>query len=295
MSLLNVNDPLPGEVIVVMRLLLSTQSPMPLERIKALLAPPSVTDRDRVTPTLNNLAELKALTRDENGMVRLTERLEADLPAIQRRIRGAALAADQAVEIGTDQSQTGSRDLIRALAWFLSLTPTKKPMTWKEAQLSQDGVLNTELGNPIVNDTRWNKFTFWAPFTGFATPGLIGQEANETSKDLVPDCTVAIRQTVADLWKPGDELDAVDFIGRLRETLPVLPGGEYSTAVGIPSPGISTAGPSVSFALLRGNDEGWLRLQRNADARQFLNVHDPDQPLHPRPFSTVIIQEAVDA
>jgi hypothetical protein len=77
----------------------------------------------------------------------------------------------------------------------------------------------------------------------------------------------------------------------LRDDLPVLPGGQYSLAVGLPSADDTNAGPAVSHALLRGEVEGWLALERDADAQNRIFIYDPDNPASPRACSTVKIHK----
>jgi hypothetical protein len=61
-------------------------------------------------------------------------------------------------------------------------------------------------------------------------------------------------------------------------------------AVGLASAGDTVAGPALSFALLRGEDEKWLRLYREADARRYLSIHDPESK-SPRTCSAIVLQE----
>jgi hypothetical protein len=91
------------------------------------------------------------------------------------------------------------------------------------------------------------------------------------------------------MWKVGDNINAVDLVRAIRAELPVLPGGSYSEGLGIRGPGETSVDAALSFALLRGHDEGWLRLERDADARRFVSVIDPEQPS--RRVSDVAIME----
>ena len=75
-------------------------------------------------------------------------------------------------------------------------------------------------------------------------------------------------------------MNAVEALRALRDALPVLPGGAYSAAVGVTSPGDNVAGPALSFALLRGDDEAWLKLQTRR--------RRPPGPQYPRPRAAVL-------
>jgi hypothetical protein len=200
-------------------------------------------------------------------------------------LRERALAPELNAGIGDGYSTVGARDLTLALCWFLSLDPAETAMNWEEAERRQHEGLKPEVGPTFVNQTRWPGFTDWATALGLAAPALLNSDC------LTPDCTLAVRQVMQATWKPGESVSAFEALDQLRQALPVLPGGAYSSAVGIPSPGDSTAGTALSFALLRGHDEQWIRLQRDADARRYLNVHDPSHPTFPRAYSSITILE----
>ena len=193
-----------------------------------------------------------------------------DYNSFAAALRDRVLAPELNSDIGENSSQAGPRDLTRALAWFLSLDPANSAMNWSQVQQRQLRALKPEVGPAIVNPARWTCFTDWSTALGLSTPGLLDSDR------LTPDCTTAVRQVMRASWKPGETVPAVEALHALRDALPVLPGGRYATAVGLASPGDSVAGPALSFALLRGEDEEWLRLQRKADARQSLSIHDPE-------------------
>jgi hypothetical protein len=203
-------------------------------------------------------------------------------------LRAQALAPELNSDIGENESQTGARDLTRALAWFLTLDPAGTALNWAEVQQRQVGALKPEVGPAIRNSARWPAFVDWSTALGLSAPALLDNDR------LTPDCTPAVRQVMRSSWKPGETVGAVEVLHALRHALPVLPGALYSTAVGLASPGDAVAGSALSFALLRGEDEESIRLQRDADARQYLNIQDPGSKFL-RPCSSILIMEGRDA
>ncbi len=292
MTLINVDASRPSPMWAVVRYLAFVGKPVGLNQAKAALSPPSLgpDDSTMFDLAIGTLEMLGMVARADDGRLRLdgaTRSIDSeDLGAFTAVLRERVLAPELNVGIGNDYSTVGARDLTLALSWFLSLDPAETAMSWDDAEQRQGEGLKPEVGPTFVNRTRWTWFTDWATALGLAAPALLEGDR------LTPDCTAAVRQVVQAAWKPGQTINAVEALNSLRAALPVLPGGAYSTGVGIPSPGDSVAGVALSFALLRGDDEHWLRLQRDADARQFLSVHDPGQPTYPRAYSSIVIPEA---
>ncbi|WP_318272096.1 protein DpdG [Microbispora triticiradicis] len=289
-----INDPAsrPAPMWALVRFLASEKHPVSVERAKGLLTPPGIVGSDHKVFdwAASTLESLRLLSQSEDGLLRLAGPAQTldgdDYTAFTNVLRNAVLSPELNLAIGDNSSQHGPRDLCRALCWFLTLDPAGEAIGRENYPRLQAGALKPEVKDPIVNDNRWGYFKDWASALGFAGVAL------PTSGDasyLVPDCTVAVRQTVQMLWKPGATVSALELLGELRKALPVLPGGAYSTAVGLDSPGENVAGSALSFALLRGADEGWVALERNADARRFMSVHDPDRPTYPRSYSSVKI------
>lgn len=292
MALLNVEASIPPFMWAVVRLLAAEGKPLPADRARALLAPPSLTEgkeNKAFDQALRSLRELR-LIAEENSRLSLTgHALEVDgtdFGTFSTALRQAVLSSDLNAGLAEDTRQTGPRDLTRTLVWFLSRDPLGEPATWDIAQLEQSIDLNPEAGTASKNDTRWNRFVHWAPALGLGAAPLLPSSGKGP---LSPDCTAAVKQTVQTLWAVGDRVNAVDAARALRTALPVLPGGEYANALGIPDPGAQSAGLALSFALLRGEDEGWLIMQQDADAQRILTVHDPDRPSHY--VSDIVISE----
>ncbi|MGY4981431.1 protein DpdG [Streptomyces sp. 900105755] len=292
MALLLAESSIPPFMWAVVRLLAAERKPLPTDRARALLAPPSLTEgKENKTfdQALRSLRELQMVAVDE-GRLSLAGHASdldgTDFPSFSCALRQAVLAGELNACLADDAGQTGSRDLTRILVWFLSRDPLDEPATWEIAQREQSIDLNPEAGTASRNDTRWNRFVHWAPALGLAAAPLLSSSGKGP---LLPDCTAAVKQSVQRLWAVGERVNAVDAARTLRSALPVLPGGDYANALGIPDPGAQSAGPALSYALLRGEDEGWLVLQQDADAQRVLTLHDPDRPSHY--VSDIVISE----
>jgi hypothetical protein len=301
MTLLNVGAALPSQAWAVVRLLAYMEKAVPLEEARSLLSPPPIRgdktkDRppfDKAVSTLEELGLIQLEGEDQQlSLAGTASELDGqDVSAFTSALRRAALDPAKNTSLGESSDQTGPRDLTRALAWLLSLDPIE-PMDWYRVQREQREVLRPEAGPPFANETRWLRFNYWAPALGLAAAPLF-QAEDSTSNRLVSDCTVAVRQTLSELQQTDVRMNAVEVLRILREGLPVLPGGAHSRAVGLRSPGDTTAGVALSFALLRGEDENWLRLEHDDDAQHVLQVHDPDRS-SARPVSAITILEAVN-
>lgn len=301
MTLLNVGAALPSQAWAVVRLLAYMEKAVPLEEARSLLSPPPIRgdkskDRppfDKAVSTLEELGLIQLEGEDQQlSLAGTASELDGqDVSAFTSALRRAALDPAKNTSLGESSDQTGPRDLTRALAWLLSLDPME-PMDWYRVQREQREALRPEAGPPFANEIRWLRFNYWAPALGLAAAPLFQAEDN-TSNRLVSDCTVAVRQTLAELQQTDVRMNAVEVLRILRERLPVLPGGAHSRAVGLRSPGDTTAGVALSFALLRGEDENWLRLEHEDDAQHVLQIQDPDRS-SARPVSAITILEAVN-
>jgi hypothetical protein len=276
MALINEGASLPSPMWALARLLATEKKPLAVALARSVMSPPSLGDNGSQTfdTALRTLAEYGAVA--ESGEKIALSPGWADLSADDPRefaelMRRAIFAPERNTQLAETATQEGPRDLTRALCWFLTLDPLGPPVSSTDIERLQDGALPSHVGLPFQNDVRFGRFTFWGPALGFATNALL---ASDGPRRLAVDCTPAVRGTIARMWKPGQLIDAVEAVAAIRGALPVLPGGKYSTLLGLPSRPENIE-PALSFALLCGHDQGWIKLERKADAPRAIQVIDP--------------------
>ncbi|WP_327030584.1 protein DpdG [Micromonospora sp. NBC_01740] len=278
-ALINVESSLPRPLWALVRHLAS--QPRKRQRLsdsEAILSPPSLIPGGDKQRTFDRAVR----TAEEFGLVERIEEnlvLSADAEAVGREdieafhdlLRRRVLTRVDADTLATDASLTQGKDLLRSLCWFLTLGSQLTRVTANTFGIEQHNVLSEDLGNPLQNKERWNGFTYWAPALGFADAPLLPYGG---ARALVPDCTRAVRRTVRQKWRSGTRLAAREFVDGLLEALPALPGGRFSLALGL-EPGSHDVSATLSFALQRGREEGWLILSAPSDATGGVQFSDP--------------------
>jgi hypothetical protein len=295
MTMLNDPASLPSPMWAVARFLLTADGQCPAERARALLSPPSLLpddERRAKDQTFNwavrTLQDLGLVTLDDDllSLAPVARGLfPGDLAGFSDLLRGAVLDPDRNADLSENDDQTGPKDLVRALAWFLTCGAFT-PLGLGEVTQLQKGAFASGFPNPIVNDFRWNRFVYWAPALGFASRPPLDNE--RPGQRLVPDCTAAVRRTVLAAWGKGQRVDAADAVDRIIEELPVLPGGRYSRSLGLRRSSTDVAS-SLSFALLCGHDQDWISLGRRSDAARDVLLADPDTASGTRRVSEITI------
>jgi hypothetical protein len=288
MTLLNVEASVPAEMWAVVRFLLSVRGECDRELAGRLLAPRSLLpeEDDTFKQAVKSLSDL-SLVSAVGTTISLTEPAcklsPRDLAGYTRQLRQAVLDPKHNVGLAETDDLKGAKDLVRALAWFLT-RDALTPLGLDEVKQHGDGAFPDGIRNPIRNDTRWNRFLYWAPALGFAARPLFGGGSSQ----LVPDCTVAVRHIVLDLWDKGATVNAADMVDRILGELPVLPGGSYSRALGLQGPDghVSSA---LSFALLAMHDEACIKLDWLDDASGGIFVADMDAASGARRVSTITV------
>ncbi len=293
MALINEGASVPSYVWAVVRFLLSAGGQYPADRARDLLCPATLLPGDTATfsDAVGTLKDL-ALATDDDGELSLSpaarELSPDDVAGFSDLLRRAVLG--QAQNAGLDGSgdqivtkDAGAKDLVRALAWFLTLDAFT-PLGLDDVTQLQESAFPVQLGKAIVNGVRWGRFVYWAPALGFAAQSLLDKDLG---RRLVPDCTVAVRRTVLAVWPKGERIDAADAIDRIIEELPVLPGGRYSRMLGLPAPATDVPS-SLSSALLRGDHE-WISLEQRSDAARDVFLTDPDAASGKRRVSEIIV------
>jgi hypothetical protein len=275
MALINVGASLPSYTWAVTRLLIAAEGSLDAESARLMLTPPALLrtgDNDEYDAAIKTLADL-GIVQKTGGDIALGGEARALLldhvVGFNSLLRRAVLAPAGNIGIADSSDLEGPKDLVRALAWFLTRDPATS-LDFDMVVNLQDGAFPSHLPPPFVNDVRWGYFVYWAPALGFAARSLLDEGGRVK---LVPDCTVAVRETMLSLWSSGQSVRPSEAIDRILVELPVLPGGAYSRSLGleVPEGGMS---PALSNALLTGAEVGWITLERDSDASDVIFLAD---------------------
>lgn len=297
MTLINTPASFPSFMWAVTRLLLTLSGedgkPVDRELAKLLLTPPTLPagETNEFRDAVRTLADLGIVTGEaELELAPSTRRLSpddvADFYALLRR-----RTFDTERNVGLENSPAekpdleGPKDLVRALAWFLTQDPLV-PRDWEWVAQHQRDAFPEGQADPFTNETRWIRFGYWAPALGMAAVPLLRTNGKTP---LLPDCATAVRETALALWKPGETVPAGEVIAQLLMVLPVLPGGKYSRRLGLRSGPENQVSPALSQALLAGEADGWLELSNPSDAKA-ITLSDRSSP---RGVQSFTIQERV--
>jgi hypothetical protein len=274
MALINEGASFPSYMWAVVRLLLTFGGKLDEKTAMLLLTPPTLPagETEEYNDAVKTLVDLGIVTAP-GGTVVLTPTARAlsidDVAGFNELLRRSALNSARNVGLAESDDLDGPKDLVRALAWFLTRDPVT-PLDWDAVGQFQDGAFPGHLPPPFVNNFRWSRFVYWAPALGLAAQPLLDEGGPVR---LVPDCTVAVRETVLGLWKMGQVVSPSEAVDRIIEELPVLPGGAYSRSLGLAVPQDKVS-RSLSNALLTGDEAGWITLDRQSDAGDVIFLAD---------------------
>ncbi|MFD7790636.1 protein DpdG [Streptomyces sp. NPDC059759] len=283
MQLLNTPTPSPGVIWAVVRFLSSEGKPLPKETITMFLEPGE--EARNAGPVHHALSTLRGLglAVGADDTWSLTGGLEQvavdDYAGFQRVVRRAVLGVEGEVPDPPE-------DIRRALAWILQRDPFKESFNWTTVdQLHNRSAPDGQL--VLANDTRWPSFAAWGTALGLIAP------APHTRDRHVPDCTRAVRHVLTAGLERGRSVDSMSVLQLLRRQLPILAGGSLATSLGYTLDVQKVVGAALSFALMRGEQEGWLVLGQDSDASVVINLHDPERS-SARICSTIILMEGDD-
>ena len=238
MALLNPPELRPSVIVTIARYLAAQpRHEDNVDRLVAILAPLTLPGADPQRDVNKNLAaaiELGLIDRNGDDVF-LAEGVESAAghgqSALMKVVRARVL--DESLNLAPWRSQTGARDLTNALSWYLTFAPSNAPTQMEgESSLSANTLQTKDFGPrqdesdddgpsnwPIGNATRWNTFRRWACSLGFAWVNPSGR--------LVPDPTIALRDSLSDVFGGQEELAARDFVDKLAYSVPVVDGGRY--------------------------------------------------------------------
>jgi hypothetical protein len=220
--------------------------------------------------TLRELITIGALEEDDGTISLPTDVPGARTPSAMREIvRVKAMRAELDNDLWEKDAENrliliGARDLVRAVAWFLSLSVVSGPYHFERTTPALSELQEQHTGErPIYNTERWPPFERWTRYLGFSTVFPL-ELRNRWAEPLLPDPTQAIRSRVASLlnhdrWTPIGEVMAA-----LADYLPVLDGGAFRRAIhnkGAPeTEGGCSSSLSLAFKRLEAN--GTIELSR---------------------------------
>jgi hypothetical protein len=202
-------------------------------------------------------------------------------------------------------SDEGTRELTKALAWFLAQPVDNPPISYNPRSKAETNsvtqLINEQFGSDegarsiLQNSYRWAPFIRWAKYMGF----ISFLPVKDTGP--CPDPSEAIRDTIADLTDDlAGEIELPRLVTALGKSLPVLDGGSYRKLVEqrmdskpVSSGNGETLSASLSLALLRLKEAGALELRRVSDspATRILSVRQG----HRLPYSHVEILKPTEA
>lgn len=268
--------PLPATMWVAVRLLASQPRLSTRNELLDQMCPNSIRQAgdgsDRPSPHNSAIAALKALDElqlisEGDASMELVERPKSSTEFEQQLL--TAVMSERWAE-SLVEAKPGPGDLLRALAWLLTLDPIDDVITWKggaEVRQPDDKVL--------VNTTRWIPFVTWARSLGLAERVVLNTSGPGEFVSAAP--TRAVRWVTAQEFGPDSEVPMQKYMNRILERLPVLPGGVFSQSCGH-AHDQERCSPALSYALLAGEADGWLALETRSDAPESVLVrgHDHD-------------------
>lgn len=256
-------------VLIAIYKVLAHYGPLSKEDVKSLVAPGDVTDA-QVNNTLNRWTQL-GLFRSDGAVVsvdgefapREGERLDEAVRRLPITLRALIFRQGNNSNFW-DSERSASADFSRGISWLLAQDvyslATNRHKTIEDVE-------KVQMADPsqwiLQNDTRWQGLCHWATYLGFAWDAAT----------IVVDPTVAIRESLPQVFLGTRTLIASSFLETLAYVLPVLDYGAYRQEVenslnprNWRRPPRFYLSTSLSRALKRLELSGEIILERRADA-----------------------------
>jgi len=223
--------------------------------------------------TLRELAGI-GVVHVEGGQVSLPGKAKAMRTpgAMAGLVRVAAMRSERETDLWAKDELgslmlLGARDLVRALAWFMSLNVLNGPFTFSKganplAQLQED-----HTGERLIfNEDRWRPFVRWCRYLGFLRDFALYSGSGLPERGVIPDPTDAVAAALPQCVSSADFTPLAVVLPALAAQLPVLDGGIYRSAIhdrGAP-PAESDVSPTLTLALERLRARGDIELEVGA-------------------------------
>ena len=121
-----------------------------------------------------------------------------------------------------DSAASASADFTRGMAWLLAQDVYSFATTSHDTVQKAEFVQLADASQQVLqNNTRWNGLCHWATYLGFAWDGAT----------MVVDPTVAVRESLPQVFPGVRTLLASNFLETLAQILPVLDFGAYRQEV----------------------------------------------------------------
>ncbi len=240
---------------------------------------PGIIDSTQLNNTLNRWTQLGLFVEEEGklavgGSFRIKKKTDfrqvmIGLPKILRII----LLHDTNNENFWDSENSRAADFTRGISWLLAQDvytfDSRSFDVVQNLELAQIGINNRVL----QNDTRWAGLRSWARYLGF------GWE----SKSFTIDPTMAIRESLDEVFQKSKQMSIVAFVDSLSAVMPVIDGGTYRKKVEdnlLPvhwnKPRENWLSTSLSRALKRLHVSGQVKLEVRADAGEIRTLTGQD-------------------
>jgi hypothetical protein len=175
------------------------------------------------------------------------------------------------------ESDLGQADFARAMAWFLMQSP-KRPL---EQSVNYKLLIQKQMALPgdtafdLTSRDRFNSFHYWCRFLGYGE--VVAGRA------LVADPTTALRRHLSRAMEGDREAPIMSLLGRLAKQTPVFENGRIRRELEADTKAEFQREPqrlsaSTSFALLRLEQEGMLKLAARSDAQAMILDLGADAP-----------------
>jgi hypothetical protein len=223
--------------------------------------------------TLRELASIGAV-QVADGQVSLPDGEPGlrEVGAMRDLVRSRAMVSEREVDLWEKDELgslvlLGARDLVRALAWFLSLDVLAGPYSYDKGSAPISSLQEQHTGERLIfNKDRWHPFVRWARYLGFTRELSLYSGAGRSEQGLLPDPTDALR-TVLPRCVPIGEWVAVNAaITAVAEALPILDRGVYRRSIheqGAPD-GAADCSPSLTLAFERLSATGEIEFEIGA-------------------------------
>ena len=265
MSVISRLEAMPTRVRLLVSVLAERPSGETEERLLGLCSPQSLR-REVKDPT--SVFRTTLLTAKDLGLVVEAEgKLQANLKTFGKssKTEGAVFSQIEAALLSTDDSLEDQEAFAKAMAWFLMQSPRHPLAFATNYKPKLEEQLHSDSGAPfdLTNGDRWNTFTYWIRYLGY------GQVL--ANRAVVPDPTDALRRHLTSAMGGAPDVPIGAFLANLASAVVVFEQGRIRRVIESEAkPGFEREpqrlSKSTSFALLRLEREGLIRLRNPSDA-----------------------------